>query len=380
MTRAAPTDFAALVASNELPIAVELEAWYAGQFLGVIPHADASITWTAGSLITGQLKFEAPKASAWYRELPLAVRYVNHGSDPDDPAVTSDPIGADGQRVRVKYGIRRPGGRDVAWVQLGWFRIDTAKPDGAMVQVSAPDVMDPVQRARFPVPQVLDKTWFSYRNSLDVLLYPLVPFVVVGVPDRALTVTKSWERERLDAVQELLDSWPARGRLDESGTLVIEPTNSVPEIGPEIRTGVDGNASSIEPIANPDAGFNACVAIGRDANGQDIQGIAYLTEGPRRWDGPYGRNPGFYASDMLTTAAQCRDVARATLERWQTRQAETWSVLMAPDPRLELGDRRPITPTDGGEARVGVATEVELALTADGGAMRAVFAMESNSA
>lgn len=374
--RAAPPDFPELVASNDLPIQVEIEAWYAGQCLGVVPHRDASVTWTDGSLLTGQLKFEAPRASAWYQELPLAVRYVNHGSDPDDPSLTSDPLGADGQRVRVRYGIRRPGDRDVAWVQLGWFRIDQAKPDGQAVQVTAPDLMDLVQRARFPVPQVLDSTWFTYRNSLDVLLYPLVPFVVDGVPDRSLMVTKSWERERLDAVSELLESWPARGHLDESGTLVISPAYTVPELGPAIRTGAGGNASSIEPVANPDAGFNACVAIGRDPNGQDIQGIAYLTEGPRRWDGPYGRNPGFYASDMLTTPAQCREVARSTLYKWQTRQAETWEVLMAPDPRLELGDRRPITPTDGGPVRVGVATGIELSLTAAGGAMKATFAME----
>lgn len=380
--RSAPVDFEDLIQSSSLPIAVKLEAFYAGQWLGVIPFDDASIEWDDGSLVAGTLKFTAPRPDAWWTPPPLAVRWIDHGGNNDETFdITTDPLGADGQRVRVSYGIRRPGGKDVAWVQLGWFRISEAIPDGAYINVTAPDLMDSVQRARF-TGQKSYPPGYVYLFVVDQLVYPLVPNYITDNGPGSLAFkqmpAKTWERERLDALQEVIDSMPAIGRLDASGTLLVEPANVVSPPGPVLRSGDGGNAVSVRKVANPDAGFNACVAIGRDVNGQDIQGVAYILSGPRRWNGPYGNNPGFYASDMLTTLAQCRQVAAATLDRWQRRQAEVWRVTMAPDPRLELGDRRPIVyePDGIGEARSGVCTHLSIKLTAAGGAMVADFSME----
>lgn len=379
--RTAPIDFPDLIASSSLPIAVKLEAYYAGQWLGVVPFDDASIVWDDGSLVAGTLKFTAPDPAYWWKEPPLAVRWIDHGSQDETPDVTHNPLGTDGHRIRVSYGIRRPGGKDVAWVQIGWFRISDAVPDGAMVNVTAPDLMDAVQRARFVTPKNYGADW-AYLFVVDQLVYPLVPNYITDNGPGSLAFkgmpAKSWDRERLDALQDVLDSMPAVGRLDSSGTLVVSPANEVPPLGDVLKSGPGGNAVSVRKIANPDAGYNACVCIGRDPNGEDIMGVAYILNGPRRWDGPYGRNPGFYASEMMTTLAQCRSVAVATLDRWQRRQAESWRVELAPDPRLELGDRRPIVldPSGSGEARTGVCTHVELKLTAAGGAMVADFAME----
>jgi hypothetical protein len=379
--RAAPVDFPDLIASSSLPIAVKLEAYYAGQWLGVVPFDDATIDWDDGSLVAGTLKFSAPDPASWWVEPPLAVRWQDHGGDDETPEVTSNPLGTDGHRIRVSYGLERPGGRDTAWVQIGWFRISDAVPDGAMVNVTAPDLMDGVQRARFVAPKSYPPG-FAYLFVVDQLVYPLVPNYITDNGPGSMAFqpmpAKSWERERLDALQEVLDSMPAVGRLDSSGTLVVDPANVVPLAGDVIKSGPGGNAVSVRKVASPDAGYNACVAVGRDSAGQDIMGVAYILNGPRRWDGPYGRNPGFYASDMMTTLAQCRSVAVATLDRWQRRQAESWRVEMAPDPRLELGDRRPIVFEESGvgNARTGVCTSVKLKLTAAGGAMVADFAME----
>jgi hypothetical protein len=379
--RAAPPDFPDLLASSSLPIAVKLEAYYAGQWLGEIPFDDAAVVWDDGSLVAGTLKFTAPDPAAWWKAPPLAVRWLDHGDANETPDLTTNPLGTDGHRVRVSYGIRRPGGKDVAWVQVGWFRISDAVPDGGMVNVTAPDLMDAVQRSRFVTPKSYPDG-YAYLFVVDQLVYPLVPNYITDNGPGSLAFkampAKSWERERLDALQEVLDSMPAIGRLDSSGTLVVDPANVVPVAGDVLRSGPGGNAVSVRKVASPDAGFNAAVAIGRDANGQDILGVAYTLSGPRRWDGPYGRNPGFYASEMMTTLEQCRQVAVATLDRWQRRQAESWRVELAPDPRLELGDRRPIVfdPSGEGLARTGVCTKVELKLTAAGGAMVADFAME----
>lgn len=377
--RTAPTDFDDLLSSPSLPIATKLEAYYGGQWLGEVPHADAEIEWDDGSLVQGKLTFTAPDPAAWWTPPPLAVRWIDHGSQDETPDITTTPLGADGHRIRASYGIRRPGGKDVAWVQLGWFRISDAVPDGGVVKVTAPDLMDAVQRSRFTGPySTYDNT--AYLFVLDFMLFPLVPNVQTdtSISHRGMR-TKSWERERLDAVQEVIDSMPGRGGMDSSGTFVVEPAATVRPLSGVLRSGEGGNAISVRTLANPDSGFNACVAIGRDpVTGQDIQGIAYVTSGPRRWDGPYGRNPGFYASDLLTTPQMCRDTAYATLDRWQRRQAEVWRVEMAPDPRLELGDRRAIVkdPSGVGNARTGVCQHVKLSLDAAGGVMTADFAME----
>lgn len=377
--RAAPTDFDDLLSSPSLPIATKLEAYYGGQWLGEVPHTDAEIEWDDGSLVQGKLTFTAPDPAAWWNPPPLAVRWIDHGSQDETPDITNTPLGADGHRIRASYGIRRPGGKDIAWVQLGWFRISDAVPDGATLKITAPDLMDAVQRSRFTGPySTYDNT--AYLFVLDFLLFPLVPNVQTDttISHRGMR-TKSWERERLDAVQEVIDSMPGRGGLDSSGTFVVEPANVVRPLSGVLRSGVGGNVISVRTLANPDSGFNACVAIGRDPiTGQDIQGIAYVTSGPRRWDGPYGRNPGFYASDLLTTVQMCRDTAYATLDRWQRRQAEVWRVEMAPDPRLELGDRRAIVKEASGigNARTGVCQHIKLSLDAAGGVMTADFAME----
>jgi hypothetical protein len=380
--RTAPVDFPDLLASPSLPIAAKLEAFYAGQWLGEIPFDDASIVWDDGSLVAGTLKFTAPDPDAWWVAPPLAVRWIDHGSQDETPAITDTPLGTDGHKIRVSYGIRREGGRDIAWVPIGWFRISDAVPDGGYVNVTAPDLMDAVQRARFVVPKSYP-TGYAYLFVVDQLVYPLVPDYITDNGPGSIAFKampqKSWDRERLDALQEVIDSMPGVAHLDSSGTLVVDKAEYVPPLGDVLKSGPNGNAVSVRKVANPDAGFNACVVIGRDSNGQDIMGVAYIVSGPRRWDGPYGRNPGFYASEMLTTKDQCRQVASATLQRWQRRQAEVWRVTMAPDPRLELRDRRPIVydPSGIGDARVGVCTHVELKLTADGGAMVADFAMES---
>lgn len=377
--RTAPTDFEDLLASPSLPIAVKLEAYYGGQWLGQVPFTDADIEWDDGSLVQGKLTFTTVDPKAWWRPPPAAVSWLNHGDPNARPEFTDTPVGSDGHRIRASYGIRRPGGKDVAWVQLGWFRIADAVPDGVNIKVTAPDLMDAVQRSRFTGP------YSTYPNTaylfvLDFLVYPLVPNVQTdpGISHRGMG-GKSWERERLDAVQEVIDSMPGRGGLDSSGTLVVEPANVVRPLSGVLRGGVGGNAVSVAVVANPDNGFNACVAIGRDpVTSLDIQGIAYVTSGKRRWDGPYGRNPGFYASDLLTTVQQCRDTAFATLDRWQRRQAEVWRVEMAPDPRLELGDRRAIVlaPDGSGDARTGVCQHIKMPLDAPGGVMVADFAME----
>lgn len=379
MSRTVPTDFATLLDSPSLPVATKLEAYYGGQSLGEVPFDDADVEWDDGSLVAGKLTFTAPDPQYWWNPPPLAVRWIDHGSQDETPDITNTPLGTDGHRIRASYGIRRPGGKDVAWCQLGWFRISDAVPDGALLKVTAPDVMDAVQRSRFTGPySTYDNT--AYLFVLDFLLHPLVPNVQTDttISHRGMR-QKAWERERLDAVQEVIESMPGRALLDSSGTLVVEPANTVRPLTGVLRSGPGGNAVSVNKIANPDSGFNACVAIGRDpVTGQDIQGIAYVTSGPRRWDGPYGRNPGFYASDLLTTPQMCRDTAYATLDRWQRRQAEVWQVVMAPDPRMELGDRYAIVfdPSGEGDARTGVVQHVKMSLTAAGGAMVANFAME----
>src|SRR5262249_52974826 len=76
--------------------------------------------------------------------------------------------------------------------------------------------------------------------------------------------------------------------------------------------------------------------------------VAQITSpaSPIRVDGPYGRVPQFYSSDLITTQGQAEATAAANLVNYAM-AGRSEPVAVVPDPALQLGDVAQLMTKDG---------------------------------
>lgn len=333
-----------LLGSSVIQWGADVQSWRGGAAGGIdIPIIEGSVEAddTAG-LVREKLTVTVPRDYA--------------------PDARLAPLAGYGQRLRVRARIGHPGGAETL-VPLGWYRIELDQPIGASTYtVNGYDLMTLVQRARFIGPtSTRAVTEFDGTNEVTAsgmlrrLMSHIVPVTIDAAvnPGPVLETRQDIEpimfiRERIDAVQKVLDAWPAQLRLNADGTGRV---TAVPDMdtatGFPVLTFTDGEAGTVvaaEPEHPDREGFNACVAIGTAYNdNRDIWAMRTVNTGPMTWsDDPaqavYGNTPGYLESDLIKTTASADKAASAMLKRWITEQAPVWTITCAPDPRPELGD------------------------------------------
>lgn len=259
-----------------------------------------------------------------------------------EPAGDTDPLAAAGQILKVSLGVQIGLGA-VEWFQRGEFVLISTVPDGqGALRVTAAGKLYLVQEAGFVSPFQPSGT---IAGTLRALVEPALSVDLTDAPtDRSVPGAINWD-DRLGAVNELLDSWPAVARINELGYLDVDadtvPTTAVRSFSSDYGGTVITTAGS----ATRDGGFNVVVATGTASDGGEVRGAAYVTAGPWAYSGgtanplpvPFG-----YASPLLTTNPQCEAAARTVLAR-KMRQAvlDRYTVTCTPDPTIQLGD--PIT-------------------------------------
>jgi hypothetical protein len=323
------------------------------------------------ALLAGPVIGWGSRVESWYNgarlhdDLPVATGEFTHtdvlGSESVDLEVAAEPgllddpdigpLGKAGVQLRVVATVARPGGLP-AEVPLGWFPIEEAAEGDDTIKVTAPGVLGPVAADRFLFPWSTHVAVYgeatithTFAQTLRRLCGKHVPILLDGVSDR-LTPNMLWERERIDAVREVLDAWPAEGHIDPSGVLLVSPPADID--GPavlDLADGVNGTVARALPSTGEQSLFNVCVATGRGnaptedfVAGYRIAAVSEITSGVRRPDGPMGRRPGFFHSDMLTNEGQCEAAAAAQLDRWQREAGKQLEVTCAVDPRIEPRD------------------------------------------
>lgn len=368
--RSAPPDANTLITGSRVGWGVRVESWQLGfgaqepqpEILAEsVPIESGSLEWDADDVVSGQLTFQVPADTEWI------------------PRRTTDPLAAYGQQLRVMALLERPGLSSVPLeVPLGWFKIKSTTPDGDLLTVKARDPRMIIEDARFLAPWS-SRPGETFMGVTRRLLDYMIPvWFAPSLSDRACPV-RTWDRERIDALKDLMDAWPATGYMDESGVLVLTaPFQGVPLPKFTFRDGDVGTVISAVPERDDAQGFNAMVASGTGADGQPVWGAAFV-EAPHPMFygnaitgyGPYGRKPGFYTSDLLTTTLQCEAAARSLLTKAMQRQAITWRVECAPDPRVEIGDPAQLIWGEGDDLTVvtGLVSKVRLPATAADGAM-----------
>ncbi len=262
------------------------------------------------------------------------------------PRSPGDPLAHYGQRIRVSRGVRR--GRQELQVQLGWFQITTWKDDGYRLEVEALGLMTILDQARLLVPSA-PATGTTFKGEMLRLVDGLLPLhFSSAIVDRTCPTTFAWEDDRIGAVYELADAWPARLRVDNSGILqVLPPNDNAATAGISWVENTTNVIVSTGRTGTRDGVYNAVVANGTntdDPNVPPVHAEAFNLDpySPIRWNGPYGRVPKFFASPLLTTSGEALAAAQTLLQS-SGDLAQPIMLEVVPDPRVELDDRIDVT-------------------------------------
>ncbi|PZR55218.1 hypothetical protein DNL40_02285 [Xylanimonas oleitrophica] len=175
----------------------------------------------------------------------------------------------------------------------------------------------------------------------------MVALIDPALPSIDVTPGKQWSGDRLAALYEIADTWPARMRPDADGNVQLLPP--LPDSPAPVVTYRDGeptrDGAMPTLVSAPRAGsrtgvFNSWTVMS-SITGDDGQPLA-RTEPIEATAGPYavatyGRVNAAWSSDLITSEAQAYAAGRKKLAEG-LRPARVVDVQIAPDPRPEPDD------------------------------------------
>lgn len=291
----------------------------------------------------------------------------------DDPA---HPLNFYGQRLNVWLGLSIPSG-GTEWFNHGWYLITTWEIDETerTVSVSAVDLSQLIDDDRHYTTEVPGKG-FTYEEEFQRLLDGTMPMVVDGgLSARRVNSATVWDRDRRKNLNDLCTAWPSRWYVDDSGNAHVsaayEQITADTPLDVVLDWGGDGIVTGRSRSGERERLYNAVIVTGKQAeDGSEIQpyGGAEIRDvsSPIRIQGPFGKKPKFYQSDLLTTSAQCVATAKTMLVD-ASRVSRSEPITVVPDYALELGDVAQVR--THGRYFTGRVQSIELPLTADGGQM-----------
>lgn len=328
------------------------------------------------SILAGSRSGDGVRAFAWYdgqlvgpeAGLPISDWGLNYADqqvqgqftatidDPDGelaPWAVDDPLGVGGPRLQVIYTL--PLGYTV---DIGWFRIASNAPaeswrvyrlgehgddlrfvsGGGRVPITADDLTRLAVRARLLAPDS-PPAGATVLSEVRRLLRDIMPVAVApGVTDVAVPRTLVYERERMNAVEDLVARIDAGCRMTNDGQLEVYPLAKTDPVW-QVVGGDEGVLISVQREQSIDGLNNAWVVEGQDDDGRQLIGRAFEDAGPLRYTGPHGPDPYFQASTGLLKTQSAVDFAAQTL-RANQRAARSVDLVVEclPHPGLQIGD------------------------------------------
>jgi hypothetical protein len=286
--------------------------------------------------------------------------------------VEGSALASDGQRLHVKLGVGLSQGQ-VEWFTRGRFLIQDSEVNGDQVDVVAVGMLALIDEARLISPYQPSGTLVS---TLRGLLEPALTVLVdAGLTDRSVPSAINYDEDRLGAVLELLDAWPAAGYIDPEGFLQAVPATQSTAPVIQLTDGVGGTVIRASGGSKRDGAQNVIVARGTASDGSAVQGVSYLTYGPKSYSGNFNPLPVpyFFSSPLLTTIGQCTAAANTIRDRKIRENAREYRVQMVPHPALQFGDVIGLTSASLGLAAVPCSIEsLSLPYTVAGGSMPAM--------
>jgi hypothetical protein len=325
------TDAALSVLTRSYRLHLRVESWLGEELLAeTVPVAVASEEGDRGLNVPERVSLTIPRTDRGMSWSPVEADH---------------PLAANGQRLRVQLGVGVAG--EPEWFQRGWFVIHNSKADADTVTVNAVGLLHLIHEARLVSPFQPTGTLVS---TLRGLIEPALTVEVdSGLTDRAVPAGINYDEDRLGAVNELLDAWPADAYVTEEGYLYVEPPATVltaPVL--TLTNGTGGTVIEATGSSSREDGYNAAVARGTASDGGQVQGVAFDPTGPKRYGGNFNPLPVpyFFASPLLTTVAQAQAAANTVLARIKRQTALRFDAQIVPHPALQLGDVVSITTDD----------------------------------
>jgi uncharacterized protein DUF5047 len=236
------------------------------------------------------------------------------------PQTNADPRQPYGNEIWVARGVRIGGGIEL--VSQGYFRITEVDQDESPhgdLRISGQDRTSAIVDDRFTAPRQ-----FSAADTVQGVITTLVGETLPGIPidytadNPALGRSLTEDQDRYGVIKSLIDSVGAIMYFDHQGHLVVKP---VPDITAPVWT-VAGEPGGVLVQASRtlsrDGVYNAVVVSGEGADSTAaVTATAYDNDpnSPTYWYGSYGRVPGFYSSETITTTSQAAVAARAALRK-----------------------------------------------------------------
>jgi hypothetical protein len=322
------TPEALAVVQRSFRMEVRASVWRGGELLADdVPVADGSEERDRSLNVPERVSLTVPRRDRGFDWEP--------GADPDHP------LAAYGQQLHISYGVDVGRGQ-FEWIDRGWFLITDSQTDGDSVSVTAQGLLTLIEEARFVAPyQPRWQDGETIVSTVRGLVEPALTVVFDGtLVDRAVPAGMQWDEDRLGALNEVLDAWPADCRVTEDGFLLVEPVVDTGSPVLDLTDGVGGTVVRWQSNTTRDGAFNVVVAQGEDEEGTPLRGVAYDTTSPYRVGGDFSPLPVpyVYSSLLLKTVQQCRNAAGTTLTRMRRTASRKVDVRLVPHPGLMTGD------------------------------------------
>ena len=342
-----------------------MSAWLDGALLAeTVPVRRGRLSADGSSQVPERLTFSVPRWADRRDWLP--------GDD------ATHPLARFGQYVIPTIVVTSP----ITGIQyetvLGRFKIQNWKhdTDSGLINVEAVGVLQVAADDRLPSPLAPTGTLASeFRRLLPPGLSAAISPALV---DRQCPRSMEWSDDRIGALYEIADAWPARIRTDQWGQIAVLP--ALADTPTPVVSLTDGEGGTVIGTARADTrdqAYNRIVvrASSTDsANRPPIQVVVDQTSGPMSASGPYLPVTKFWSSPLIETATQAR-AAGITMLANSLRPSRTVPVTLAPDPRLDLDDAVEII--SDGVRDWGYITAYDLPLTIDDGEMRVDIGVSS---
>lgn len=296
-------------------------------------------------------------------------RFASDGASMRDwfPDLPTHPLARYGQWLDIGVEVRSTLTQDSWVVGLGRFPIQgwDLLDSEDQVRVECSGMLQRVLDARFRRPEV-PRSDGTLGSEFARLMVDGIPVEIsTDLSDRAVPQSFQWDEDRLGALYDIADAWPARVRVDEHGTCrVLPPLDPIPSPVLTLKDGDRGTVITAPTSDTRDGIPNVIVFRGSatdDPARTPITAVARISEGPLAPDS-YGEVVEYYSSPLVTTLLQAQKAAATRLAN-ATRPARQRVVSCVPDPRIELDD--PVRVIRGDAHDLGYVVGYDLSLMGD---------------
>lgn len=321
-----PTDLLA----SALGYRVEAESWLGADLLADdVPIAGGSFTFDTGTQV-----IESASLSV------AALDHVRSWVPSVDPRHPLARFGQELLLTAVTFSDTRE------WrTPIGRVIIHDWKDDGADVDVEVRGLLHRVAEARLTRVATPSKDGTLESEFRRLMLGGIPVDVDAALVDRDCPSSFQWEEDRLAALFDLANAWPALIVPDGVGGVRLIPP--LDDTVTPVLTVTDGEGGVVVSAPRADTReqvYNGVIATSQRSEGtaSQVRGEAWVTEGVYRADGPYGPVPRFFPSPLLGTTAQCEAAAASILAK-SLRPSRVVDVTMPVDPRIESYDPMRVT-------------------------------------